>query len=315
MRQEILLAPLSRFSLILVLLACFSAPAFDRSVAARQISRQIGTYSDRVDISQRLGVSGTSAYILTGRSSNRGLYIAIVNPGSLAARMGLEQGDVLLQVNSRVVTSTADADRILAATPSGQLKCVFVKQTAQALNCYNQTVAYTNDSPSDGNAVVQSAFTGSRDVTMERIVTSVPVQTLESYMCEIVNADRAANGVGRVSLSGALSAVARAHAEDIVKRKFFAHVNPSGQDPRDRAVAAGISVTVAENLATKSGPDSPQKKVAACEAMMMNEPKNDPHNHRGNILNASWVCVGIGCAYGPGGSVVAVQEFSPSNVP
>lgn len=312
LRHKILFSRLIR---IFILLVCFLTPVLNQNAQARQISRQIGTYSDRVDISQRLGAMGTSAYILTGRSSNRGLYITNVNPGSLAAKMGLEQGDVLLQVNNRVATSAADADRILAATPSGQLKCVFVKQTAQALNCYNQTVAYTNDSPSDGNTLIQSAPSNTRDVTMEKIQTSVPVATLESYMCEIVNADRAANGVGRVAFSSSLAAVARAHAEDMVKRKFFEHVNPSGQNPMDRAMAAGLNVPVAENIATKNGPMSPQHKVAGCESMMMAEPKNDPHNHRGNILNASWVCVGIGCAYGPGGAVVAVQEFSSANVP
>lgn len=291
----------------------FGSP--DRLASARQITRQIGTYSDRVDSSQRLGASGSSGYILTARTSNRGLYVTSVNPGSVAAKLGLEQGDVLLQLNSRVVSSAAEADRILASSPSGQLRAVFVKQTSQSLNCYNQTIAYTNDSPSDSGSIVQGATTLKRDVTLDRIQTNVPIATLESYICELVNADRAANGVGRVSLSSGLSEVARAHAEDMVKRGFFAHVNPSGMDPRARAAAAGLNVDVAENIASKSGPMSPQQKVASCERTMMAEPKDDPTNHRGNILNPRFVCVGIGCAYGPGGAVYFAQEFSPNNVP
>lgn len=287
----------------------------DQSVSARQITRQIGTYTDRVDMSSRLGASGSSAYILSARSSNRGLYITSVSPGSVASKLGLEQGDVLLQLNSRVVASAAEADRILAAAPSGQLKSVFVKQTSQQLNCYNQTISYTNNAPSEGSSSQGSGMVAKRDTTLEKIQTSVPVQTLESYMCEIVNADRSANGVGRVSLSASLSAVARAHAEDMIARRFFDHVNPSGLDPRQRAVAAGINVAVAENIAQKSGPMSPQQKVAGCQKMMMDEPRNDPHNHRGNILNASWTCVGIGCAYAPGGGVYVAQEFSASHVP
>lgn len=266
-------------------------------------------------MSSRLGASGSAAYILTASTSNRGLYIKSVSSGTVAAKLGLSEGDVLLQLNGRVVQTAADADRILGAAPSGQLKSVFVKQTAQALNCYNQAIAYTNDAPNDGTAIVQSGASMRADSTLDRIQTSVPVQTLESYMCEIVNADRAANGLGKVSLSGSLSAVARAHAEDMIKRNFFAHINPSGMDPRERAAAAGLSIAVAENIATKNGPMSPQAKVAGCESMMMAEPKNDPHNHRGNILNASWVTVGIGCAYGPGGAVVVAQEFSASVVP
>lgn len=300
---------------IVLLFICMVSSAAEQGALARQISRQIFTYTDRVDVSSRLGASGSAAYILTGRTSNRGLYITSVNSGSVAAKLGLSAGDVLLQINSRVVQTAADADRILGAAPSGQLKSVFVKQTAQALNCYNQTIAYTNDAPNDGTAVMQSGVSSRTDSTLDRIQTSVPVQTLETYMCEIVNADRAANGVGRVTLSASLSAVARAHAEDMIKRNFFAHVNPSGMDPRERAAAAGLNIFVAENIATKNGPMSPQKKVAGCESMMMAEPKDDPHNHRGNILNPTWVTVGIGCAYGPGGAVVVAQEFTASAVP
>jgi len=299
---------------IFLLFICFVSNAVDHGAMARQISRQIFTYTDRVDMSSRLGASGSAAYILTGRTSNRGLYITSVNSGSVAAKLGLSEGDVLLQINSRVVQTAADADRILGAAPSGQLKSVFVKPAAQALNCYNQTIAYTNDAPSDGTSVMQGV-TLRRDSTLDKVQTSVPVQTLESYLCEIVNADRAANGVGRVSLSASLSAVARAHAEDMIKRNFFAHVNPSGQDPRDRAAAAGLNIFVNENIAQKSGPMSPQAKVAGCERTMMAEPKDDPTNHRGNILNPRFVTVGIGCAYAPGGAVFFAQEFSESVVP
>jgi uncharacterized protein YkwD len=300
---------------IILAVVFVAAAVLERAACARQITRQIGTYTDRVDMASRLGASGSSAYILSARSSNRGLYITSVSPGSVAAKLGLEQGDVLLQLNNRVVSSAAEADRILAATPSGQLKSVFVKQTSQQLNCYNQSIGYTNNAPSEGSISQGGGMVAKRDSTFEKIQTSVPVQTLESYMCEIVNADRAANGVGRVSLSASLSAVARAHAEDMIARRFFDHVNPSGMDPRQRAVAAGINVAVAENIAQKSGPMSPQQKVAGCQKMMMDEPKNDPHNHRGNILNPSWTCVGIGCAYAPGGGVFVAQEFSASPVP
>lgn len=298
---------------IVILLACFASSSLNEAASARQISRQVGTYSDRVDSSERLGANGSSGYILTARSSNRGLYITMVIRGSVAAKLGLEPGDVLLQLNNKVVSSATEADRILAAAPSGQLHSVFVKQASGALNCYNQTISYTNDSPSESSST--GATTIRRDVTLERIQTSVPIQTLESYLCEIVNSDRAANGVGRVSLSSGLSSVARAHAEDMIKRGFFAHVNPSGMDPRARAAAAGYNVDVAENIATKNGPMSPQQKVAGCEATMMAEPKDDPHNHRGNILNPKFVCVGIGCAYGPGGAVYFAQEFSATPVP
>ena len=49
----------------------------------------------------------------------RGAVIVEVEPGSPAARVGLNSGDVIMRVNRRPVTSAADASRELAAVPSG----------------------------------------------------------------------------------------------------------------------------------------------------------------------------------------------------
>lgn len=281
-------------------------------VDARQISRQIFTYTDKQEAAGRLGATGTSGYIMTATGSNRGFFITSVSNRSVASRIGLESGDVLLQLDSRSVPTARDADRILSAVPSGTLKAVFVRQTSSSLNCYNQSVSYENNDSSAGG---RNDMIVASPSSIDKIQSSVPVSVLESYMHEIVNADRAADGKGRVSLSSSLSSVARAHSEDMIKRRFFAHVNPDGANPRDRAVAAGLNINCAENIATKNGPMSPQKKVAGCEALMMSEPRDDPHNHRGNILNPKWTAVGIGCAYGPGGSVYVTQEFTSDSVP
>lgn len=56
--------------------------------------------------------------------------------------------------------------------------------------------------------------------------------------------------------SGDLAAVARAHSHDMARRSFFAHVNPDGADPKDRAdrsgvvcrPGGGVRAGVAENL-------------------------------------------------------------------
>lgn len=279
-------------------------------VCARQISRQIFTYTDKQDAAARLGVTGSSGYIMTATGSNRGLYITSVSNRSVASRIGLESGDMLLQLDSRSVPTARDADRILESVPSGTLKAVFVRQTSSNLSCYNQAISYENRANSGVNDMIVSSPS-----SIDKIQSSVPVSVLESYMHEIVNADRAADGKGHVSLSSSLSNVARKHSEDMIKRQFFAHVNPDGANPRDRAAAAGLNISCAENIATKNGPMSPQKKVAGCQALMMSEPRDDPHNHRGNILNPKWTAVGIGCAYGPTGAVYVTQEFTADSVP
>jgi S1-C subfamily serine protease len=43
-----------------------------------------------------------------------------VQPGSQADNAGLSQGDVIMQVNRRDVSSAADVQKALAATPKGQ---------------------------------------------------------------------------------------------------------------------------------------------------------------------------------------------------
>ena len=52
-----------------------------------------------------------------------------------------------------------------------------------------------------------------------------------------------------------------------------------------------------------------------CEDNMMNEPPNDPNNHRGNILNPRHACMGVGVAVVLPHSVICVQEFSSQDLP
>lgn len=286
--------------------------------AARGPVKQIYTMSNRQELSVRLGAYGVPAYIVTARGTNRGFYISSISGRGVASQAGLTDGDVLLQLNNRVVQTARDADRILSEIPSGQLRIVFARQGESYLNCYNPVIAYTNELQSGAGVLTSQGADGSLSASSSRALAAnskpFPIATLERYMLELVNADRKANGLEAISMSSSLSNVARAHAEDMVKRRFFDHVNPDGVNPMGRAQAAGINAPVAENIATKSALTSPTEMVKGCQQMMMNEPPNQP-NHRGNILGPRWVCVGIGVAQTKGGGVMCVQEFSSSALP
>ena len=83
--------------------------------------------------------------------------------------------------------------------------------------------------------------------------------------------------------------MARAHSVDMRDRGYFDHTNRAGQDPFDRAEAAGLSAR-AENIARG------QDDAAAVMDSWMNS-----SGHRANILNCSLTKLGVGVAEGSGG--------------
>src|SRR3954447_7561396 len=75
----------------------------------------------------------------------------------------------------------------------------------------------------------------------------------EARMLQLVNRDRAANGVGPLSFDPALAAVARAHSADMVRGGFFSHTSPNTGDPEARINRAGIAWRAyAENISYNS---------------------------------------------------------------
>jgi uncharacterized protein YkwD len=111
----------------------------------------------------------------------------------------------------------------------------------------------------------------------------------EDQILALVNAERAAAGCGAVSADPGLTAVARAHSEDMRDRDYFDHVNPEGLSPFDRAERAGMSAR-AENIAY--GQPDPADVMADWMASS---------GHRANILNCDLTRLGVGIAAGGGG--------------
>lgn len=115
---------------------------------------------------------------------------------------------------------------------------------------------------------------------------------------DLLNADRAKNGLGALKLNSQLTNLAGNYAQDMINRNYFAHNNPEGQTPFDRMKNAGISYNYAgENIAIN-------KNVAAAETAFMNSA-----GHKANILNTNYTEVGVGVRYKSDGSAYVVQEF------
>ena len=278
-----------------------------KSLAA---TRQIFTRSSQSLTSRYLGASGTAAYIVSSQGSNSGLLINDVNPGSLAARVGMSAGDVLLNLNSHVVDSSSQADRILSEAATGPLRVVFVRQGGSGLQLYNTSVAYTNQAPAAtvASAVPSSSSQKATSKAQQEVPTSLP--QVEAYIAELVNADRQKYGLPPLAVSSAIADVARTFARDMAKRGFKGHIDPEGRDPSARGAAAGLTCQLGENFGWTAG----MSYTAGCDKInndMMSESPDDPHNHRGNILNPNYGHIGCGVAVSARtGEMIVVEDFA-----
>src|ERR671918_1910162 len=122
---------------------------------------------------------------------------------------------------------------------------------------------------------------------------------VRSTLCTL-NAERARHGLPRLRLNKKLSAAARRHARDMVRRDYFAHDSLSGGTFVDRIRQSGYlkgagSWSLGENLAWGSHNRAAPRAITE---MWMNSA-----GHRANILSPAFREVGIGLALGaPGAS-------------
>ena len=107
---------------------------------------------------------------------------------------------------------------------------------------------------------------------------------LEREVFILINKERAAHGLHMLDWDSRIADVARAHCADMVNRSFFNHINPDGQRPSDRKMAADITMRYsAENIAR--GYRSSEAVVAAWMASP---------SHRAAILSEAPTVMGVG---------------------
>ena len=121
-----------------------------------------------------------------------------------------------------------------------------------------------------------------------------PVEELEQRVFQLTNERRRSARLRRLEHDADLSLAARRHSEDMLRRQFFAHVNPDNRGPGDRLrLISGLSQRVGENLWSWSGsaPPVPQAVAArAVAAWMASRP------HRRNLLLPRYRSLGVGAA-------------------
>jgi len=118
---------------------------------------------------------------------------------------------------------------------------------------------------------------------------------LEQRLVDLTNEHRGRVGLRPLDLEAGLSAAARRHSEDMLRRRFFAHVNPDGQTPADRVarIPGLVAGGVGENIWMWSGPSRPPSDVLVGQAVaewMASPP------HRQNILRPGYTRLGVGAS-------------------
>jgi uncharacterized protein YkwD len=123
---------------------------------------------------------------------------------------------------------------------------------------------------------------------------------LVGRVIELVNRERAAQGLAAVAVNPVLTRMADDYACELIEDHFFAHISPSGRGPAQRAIEAGyVFLAVGENLA--GGQASPEQ--------VMHEWLTSPQGHRENILQSQWKEIGISVRTGGDFGVYWVQVF------
>ena len=136
-------------------------------------------------------------------------------------------------------------------------------------------------------------------VKLHYTVTNTKVrEDLEARMLQMVNEERAKEGLEPLQADPEMAMVARKHSADMFARGYFAHVNLDGEDPFDRMRKEGVRfVTAGENLA-----------LAQTLKMAHNGLMNSP-GHRANILHKSFGRLGIGVLDGGIYGLMITQNF------
>ena len=136
-----------------------------------------------------------------------------------------------------------------------------------------------------------------------------PLPELQALALDLVNRDRQVNGLPPLVEDPLLSLAAQRHAEDMLRRRFYDHVNPDGQDPSDRFMAVGGQVGAGENIMQQVGGMPMTLSYGLVEEYQkgwMYSP-----GHRENLLTADYTTFGYGIVANPlGTEIYAVQMFS-----
>jgi len=154
-----------------------------------------------------------------------------------------------------------------------------------------------NDQNSNQNTTKQETTTPSK---VENNNSNSSVSSYEKQVVDLVNTERAKNGLSALTLDSSVSNVARTKSKDMATNNYFSHTSPTYGGAGDMLKQFGIKYTAyGENIA--SGQKTPQEVVTA----WMNS-----SGHRANILASDFTKIGVGYATDSSGKAYWTQMFT-----
>jgi uncharacterized protein YkwD len=128
------------------------------------------------------------------------------------------------------------------------------------------------------------------------------IPAAEAQFLDLLNADRAANGLSPLQADPRLMDLARWRSQDLIARNYLSH-DIGGYTISRVLLSRQISYAlVGENLVLNTFDEA--RTVGMAESVLMNS-----DSHRANILRSDFTLVGIGIATGPNGRAAYTQIF------
>ena len=129
----------------------------------------------------------------------------------------------------------------------------------------------------------------------------------------LVNRDRKLNGLTPLVEDPLLAKAAQLHAMDMLRRKFYGHVNPDGLNPTDRFRLVGGNDGVGENITMQNQSYGITLNFRLVERFHKGWMYSK--GHRENLLSTRYGRFGYGIAVdGISGRAYAVQKFAMGGI-
>lgn len=159
--------------------------------------------------------------------------------------------------------------------------------SGRSLDCFRPPVSCP-DAPEQGETPDTPDTPEPDDTPSGGSQTLSAMSQLERTACELINAQRTANGLAPLTVSSELSVKARIKSRDMLENRYFDHNSPTYGSPFDLMKSLGITYRSAgENIAMG------YRTAEAVVNAWMNSA-----GHRANILSSSYQSFGIGYANG-----------------
>ncbi len=169
--------------------------------------------------------------------------------------------------------------------------------------------------PPGAAAADRNSITGYAEATKAALAHPpgdvVFLHDLEERLIELTGERRQAAGVPPLQADPGLRTAARAHALDMLERRYFDHVGPDGRDVSDRVAILDRRFigTTGENLAQEKGIEVADLKeqVGPLALKIVDGWMHSPE-HRKNLLDKRYTHFGLAAA-GQGKRILMVHDF------